>query len=228
MLKRITISKLFLLLVNLIPLWGVWMAGWNALEIFMVYCLESVIIGLYNILKMSITSFVVKKADWTPERDTPTMVSGPFFILFFLIHYGFFVAIQMSIFISFTGLESKLGVANVWDFLWNFKKYLSQNSLLLLLGFVISYGLIMLKDFIFNGAYKTANLGTLLFQPYGRIFIQQFTVIVGSLFIGLGNGQIFITVFVAIRIYFDVFLNFDRIIKLIEKRQAMKSAGRQQ
>lgn len=227
MLKKITISKLFLLLVNLIPLWGVWAEGWNALEVFVVYCLESVIIGLYNILKMSITSMVVKKADWTPESDSPTMVSGPFFILFFLVHYGFFVAIQISIFISFTGLESKLGVGNVWDFIWNFRKYLSMNSQWLLLVFVISYGLILLKDFILNGAYKTANLGTLLFQPYGRIFIQQFTVIVGSLFIGLGNGQVFITIFVAIRIYFDVFINFDRIIKLIEKRQAMKSGSRQ-
>lgn len=76
--------------------------------------------------------------------------------------------------------------------------------------------------------HRKQRLVIKLFQPYGRIFIQQFTVIVGSLFIGLGNGQIFITVFVAIRIYFDVFINFDRIIKLIEKRQALKSARRQE
>lgn len=222
--KKLTPSNLVLILINLIPLWGVWLDGWNATEIFIVYCLESVIIGLYNIIKMTMTSFIVKKENWNTELSTPTPVSGGFFIFFFVVHYGFFVAVQITLFLSFTGLENKMGIGNAWDLLWNFRKHLSHNSQLLLMGFIISYGLIMMKDFVLNGAYKKASLGSLMFQPYGRIFIQQFTVIVGSLFLGLGGGKIFITIFVGIRIYFDVFLNIERYIRIIEKRQALRSS----
>jgi hypothetical protein len=52
----------------------------------------------------------------------------------------------------------------------------------------------------------------LMFQPYGRIFVQQITVIVGSIFLSFGAGKIFILIFAAIKIFFEVFVNYDRIL----------------
>jgi hypothetical protein len=51
-----------------------------------------------------------------------------------------------------------------------------------------------------------------MFQPYGRIFIQQFTVILGSMFLGFGWGKGFILVFAFAKILFEVFFNFDEIL----------------
>ena len=88
--RKLTIPDFFLILVNLIPLYGVWFEGWDAKEIFIVYCLETVIIGIINVVKMAcITIFVRKKDVW--EGNGNTMQSGWFFIFFFIIHYGFFV-----------------------------------------------------------------------------------------------------------------------------------------
>ncbi len=60
-----------------------------------------------------------------------------------------------------------------------------------------------------------------MFEPYGRIFIQQFTVLAGSFFLGFGAGKIFMAVFVGIKIYVDVWINFERIIKSISKTQQL-------
>ena len=88
--RKLTIPDFLLILVNLIPLYGVWFEGWDAKEIFIVYCLETVIIGVVNVVKMAcITIFVRKKDVW--ESNSNTMQSGWFFIFFFIIHYGFFV-----------------------------------------------------------------------------------------------------------------------------------------
>jgi uncharacterized membrane protein len=52
-----------------------------------------------------------------------------------------------------------------------------------------------------------------MFQPYGRIFIQQVTVILGSMFLSFGAGKIFILVFALIKIFFEVIVDFDLIIR---------------
>ena len=66
----------------------------------------------------------------------------------------------------------------------------------------------------------------LMFQPYGRIFIQQFTVILGSMFLTFGAGKIFILVFAAVKIYFEVFVNYDGILnKTMEDMKNNRAEG---
>ena len=79
--------------------------------------------------------------------------------------------------------------------------------------FIVSYGIRLATDFILTGDYKTSSLGYLMFQPYGRIFIQQVTVIVGSMFLSFGAGKIFIFLFAFIKIFFEVFIDFNLLSK---------------
>ncbi|MFM6926505.1 MAG: DUF6498-containing protein, partial [Ferruginibacter sp.] len=102
--RKLTVSDLLLILVNLIPLYCVWFEGWNASEVFLVYCLETVIIGLVNVLKMASVTLFVKQRDVWENGGSTSMQSGWFFIFFFIIHYGFFVFIQTQIFFSVSGL----------------------------------------------------------------------------------------------------------------------------
>ena len=62
-----------------------------------------------------------------------------------------------------------------------------------------------------------------MFQPYGRIFIQQVTVILGSMFLSFGAGKIFILVFAAIKIFFEVFIDFENLIKKAAKGELKES-----
>ena len=89
--------------------------------------------------------------------------------------------------------------------------------------FIVSYGFRMTTDFILSGDYKTSSLGYLMFQPYGRIFIQQVTVILGSMFLSFGAGKIFILIFALIKIFFEVFIDFDLILKKAAKGELESS-----
>ncbi len=224
--KKLSLGDWLLIAVNLIPIWGVWFDQWNAREVFLIYCLETILIGLINILRMTITSFFRKEDVWNTTGTQQTMASSWLFIFFFAVHYGFFVAIQLFIFWGTSGAETALGITAL-RFLLHFPQYLSTDALYWMGTMLISYLMIVLKDFILSGKYKTASLSLLMFEPYERIIIQQFTVIVGSLFLGLGAGQIFITIFAAMKIFIEVFFDFPRILRLTAAKEALARSRKQ-
>jgi hypothetical protein len=203
---NLRLTDLFLILINLVPIWGVWVNDWSVKDIFLVYCLESVIMGAYNVLMMWSTTLFKRKEEWV-SGDVSSMVSGYYFILFFIAHYGFFILIQLGLFISI----SKIGNLDFKDsfvLLFHIKSYLPNPTFQLLMLFIISYGIIVLKDFFIPGLYKTASLGSLMFSPYARVFVQQFCLLLGGLLFVFSLGKIFIILFVIIKIFFEVGLKF--------------------
>ncbi|CAN5754789.1 hypothetical protein BH10BAC2_BH10BAC2_07420 [soil metagenome] len=133
--------------------------------------------------------------------------------MFFLFHYGFFVFIQLSIFIDVASLtDDSHGFFGVFYFFSHIKNYLSPNMEMILLLYIASYGLCILQDFIFSGLYKTASVNNLVFAPYARIFVQQPSVILGGLFLSFGVGKIFMLIFVPVKNYFEYMLDNKAII----------------
>lgn len=204
-------SDWVLIAMNLIPLYGVLQLGWEAKDIFLVYLLESVIVGVFNVFQMWIITLVKPKDEWS-NGGASTMVSGYFFMVFFIIHYGFFVFIQMIFFFGaakYPGLGN--GFAAPAKFLLHLPTYLHGYTRWLLIGFVISYFFGVLKDFVFTGKFRTQSLGVQMFAPYGRIFVQQFAVIIGSFLLLFDFGTIFIVVFIVVKICFGILMDFEQI-----------------
>src|SRR5215212_3074113 len=190
MLKRsFSQADIFLIVANMLPVYGVWFEAWNAKEVFMVYCMETVIVGLFTLLKMGIVT-AVKKWDWWENDGSRTKVHGVFHMLFFLVHYGFFVAIQMFMFSKTTIFDSSKDFGFL-NFLFNVPGNFNKSSWIMMGSFVIGYGYKNLTEFILTDEYKTASLSNIMFEPYIRIFIQQFTVIVGSFVLLFGASNIF-------------------------------------
>jgi len=218
-LRKLTTSDYFLILANLIPVYGVWFEGWNAAQIFIVFCLETVIIGLFTVLKMACVTIFVKPTDIWQTNGGHTLKSGLFFIIFFMVHYGFFVFVQTQIFFGVSGLIKDNSMFGMYS---DIPRVLGRDGLLLLFIFIIYYTLQTLYSFFLSGQYKTISLSKLMFQPYGRIFIQQFVVIVGSLFLTLGFSNIFILVLVLVKIGFELFVNFDAFLDKAEENAKKK------
>jgi hypothetical protein len=65
-------------------------------------------------------------------------------------------------------------------------------------------------------------MGRLMFEPNMRIFVQQFVVILGSMFLTFGAGKIFILIFIVVKIFFELFVNFNRLLEVSEKREKAK------
>ncbi|MFI5133751.1 MAG: DUF6498-containing protein, partial [Chitinophagales bacterium] len=94
-------------------------------------------------------------------------------------------------------------------------------------GFLISYGFNMIWNFLRTGQYKTTSMTMLMFQPYGRIFIQQVTVILGSMFLAFGAGKIFILIFAAVKIFFETYFNFEGMLNKGIEDELKKQSGKQ-
>lgn len=211
--KRLTQGDWSLIIANLIPVTGVWFLKWSAKEVFLVYCLETIIIGGFTLIKLCVSGISGKTTD-TWETQGGSKIKQPFwfFMIFFLVHYGMFVTIQMGIFFSVSGIGDENGIT-FWNFFSKWPTLLTNDAFIMLAAFIVSYGIRLTTDFILTGDYKTSSLGYIMFQPYGRIFIQQVTVILGSMFLSFGAGKVFILVFALIKIFFEAIVDFDLIIR---------------
>jgi Family of unknown function (DUF6498) len=214
--RKLKREDLVLIAANLIPVYGVWFLGWSAVDAFIVYALETIIVGIMTLLKLGVMTLFRKKDTWQ-NQGSSTQVSGLFFMVFFTLHYGLFVAVQTSIFAQ----SAKLPGTGFLHFFLNWYSYLKNEDIVIMLSaFVVSYLVTSFIPFIVKGEYKTISMMRVMFQPYGRIFIQQFTVILGSMFLAFGAGKAFILIFALAKIMFDVYLNFDNFIdKEMEKAE---------
>lgn len=215
--RKFSTGDIFTILINLVPLWGVWFNGWDPKQMFLIYCAESIIVGLFNILKMLIVTQVKKKDVW--DENSGAEVSGYFFIFFFIVHYGFFVSLQLMFFF---GSSKIIDVSNPLQALWALPSAMDGYTKALLWGFVGIYALRMIIEFIFSGEFRTISLGRLMFSPYMRIFVQQFVVIIGGFMLTFGAGKIFMLVFVTVKIFFEVIINYERVLALAEKKRRIK------
>jgi len=218
--RKLLISDFALIAANLLPVIGVWFLGWRATEAFIVYALETLILGILTILKMLIVTFVRKKDKWYANGGT-SLQSGFFFILFFILHFGLFALVQTTIFSQTAKITPPNSSLTYFFFHWY--TYVNQDVAYMLCAFIVSYLVKSFIPFLSKGEYKTVPIMLIMFQPYGRIFVQQFTVILGSLFLSLGLDQIFILVFALVKIAFELYIDYDNIINKAQADLDQKS-----
>lgn len=208
--RKLTQSNYSLITANILPVVGVYAWGWSPYEVFLVYCLETIIVGVFNFVKMGIVTVIRKTDIWTYQGSS-TKQSGILFMLFFLIHYGIFVGVQMFLFFSVSGIGKEINI-DVFNFFYKWPQLIDKETLIMLGTFIFCYGHQMFYDFILSKQYRTIPMPLLMFQPYGRIIIQQFTVIVGSMFLSFGAGKLFILIFALFKIFFEIYFNFENIL----------------
>lgn len=208
--RKLIRGDYFLIGANLLPIAGTLFWGWDPKEIFLVYCLETIIIGIVHVIKMGIVT-AARKSDLWYNQGSATRQSGLLFMLFFMLHYGIFVGVQMGMFFGVSGIGKGKDIT-AFNFFYKWPQLITEDSYFLLAAFAICYGFKMIFDFILSGEYKTIPMMKLMFQPYGRIIIQQFTVIVGSMFLVFGAGKFFIIIFALVKIFFELYINFESLL----------------
>ena len=88
------------------------------ISILFTYFLETIVIGVFNVLKMLWSILYGKSKS-----------SGYALILFFLIHYGIFVAIQSIFGFAIFGFEGKGIIKNPFDILDNYAAILQLENM---------------------------------------------------------------------------------------------------
>lgn len=168
----------------------------NPITILFVYFLETIIIGIFNIFKMYVCGVYSK-----------TNAIG--FILFFIVHYFFFVAIQSIFGFSIFSMGDDSLFKEPFYLLENYGIILSMKDVYIALPAIIFNNLgKFLFDFLKNQKYVDFTVEEMLFKPYVRIFIQQFVVLISMFFVILSkNGIIAAIILILIRCFVDLTLD---------------------
>ncbi|MDX1461926.1 MAG: DUF6498-containing protein [Marinirhabdus sp.] len=136
------------------------------------YFFETIIIGLFHMVKLYLTI-----AHGQPDVSKSNSIQGYGMILFFMVHYGMFVAIQMVFVFSFFA-ESVPGLTMGFNLVTNFTAVFRLEGMSIMIAslFITNLGYFY-TNFWKNQSYTTYAPSEIFFSPYVRIVIQQFVVI---------------------------------------------------
>jgi hypothetical protein len=197
-----------LVLANLVPLYGVFFAGWDAGLLIVLYWAENLVIGGYHVLKMLLI----------PVSNPVHLLGSLFTILFFTVHYGGFVAVHGMFVFQLAGLgEGDLDpggghwpgplvfvglLVNVVQYMFS---HMTQAMWVALVGLVVSHGISFIWYYLFRGERRQVNPRKMMSQPYGRIMILHVTILAGAfLVIQSGSSVPMLLVLVGVKMLVDI------------------------
>ncbi len=205
----LTPSVAALILANLVPLAGVLWMGWEVGDVVLLYWIENLIVGVFNVLRILAVRI----------RDPAAWLGKLVLIPFFAVHYGGFAAVHGVLLTAmFRGQGSEIpGLllgANIdspitlvpvliWGTLVN---ALSQRTLAYgAITLIVSHGVSFLVNYLGAGEYRSATLQELMTGPYRRVILLHL-VIIGSGFLLLltGSPTAGLVLMVLMKIGFDV------------------------
>jgi hypothetical protein len=187
-------SVLALIAANAVPLLGVLWFGWEVFPLLLLFWLENLIIGGFNVLKMVAASPGVGRS-WLEKL---------FLVPFFAFHYGMFTMVHGVFVIGIFGGRFKAGAAfpdveTVLDMIRE------QHIAWGVLALALSHGISFAMNYIGGGEYRRASIPMLMSQPYGRIVVLHLAILGGGfLTMSLGSPTLGLALLVLLKIALDV------------------------
>jgi hypothetical protein len=211
-------STWMLIFSNVIVIFFAIVDNLSALEVLWIYWIQSVIIGVFNFVKIiSLKEFSTKNFRSSGKELQATKATKISTGIFFLFHYGFFHVVYAM----FIGGFSEIGKTSTSGSMHN---YLWFTSLVFFVSYLIEY----IQSFR-NPPEEIPNLGAVMFAPYLRIIPMHITIVLGG-FIGMigsllnvGINFSIIILFVGIKTFVDLLthaVDFNSLSTQLAKQEA--------
>jgi len=211
-LQKPSLSIQALTVANLVPLIGVVFLGWDAAAIVLLYWIENLIIGLFNVLRM-----ILVKVE-SPSKQFQKL----FMIPFFCIHFGGFCAVHGFFLLTFFKMGPQWDAftpGEPWMGPFIFLQLLSSVVRQLwqsrppglewpVLGLAVSHGLSFVKNFLLGQEYLALEVNEIMMRPYKRIVLMHVAIIAGGVFVmKLGSPVGLLCVLIFLKIAMDIWLH---------------------
>lgn len=209
-------SALALIAANVLPLLGVFVLGWDAFAIVVVYWTENVVIGLINILKM-ITCCPGPEAVAELERIFPDQQKEPenaqqvsatprvdnkqttgqkvahhlgklFFIPFFVVHYGLFCLIHGAFIFALFGHDTVTQSGRFGEVGSFFRVLTDEHLWWAIIPLAASHLYSFFVNYLGRGEYRRTFVPLLMVQPYARIVVLHIAILFGG-FVAMALGS---------------------------------------
>lgn len=167
---KLTVSKpifiTLLILLNAVPVYGVFQWGWKSFDLIFLYWLENLIIGAIMILRMLVR----------PYSHAVEVALPAFLVPFFTFHYGMFCFVHGTFVISLfgQGLPPELTDMGVPEIIWPLIE--SRHLFWPLMG-LLAYQLLDWFRDINERGLGSDGIKQLTVAPYRRIIVLHITII---------------------------------------------------
>lgn len=182
------VDNAFIWLTAVLMVGGLYFLDWEPKVIIFAYIFETVVIGVIHIGKMATTALLSKKMGVSGENSR---VSGVFLTLFYCVHYFMFVSIQIAFVLIFMG-DNAFGADLSFSGLFtNFIQLFSQTDMReVFLLIILNNVYFSVKSFFLPKKFLETTPSELMFQPYIRVFVQQFLVTLGGFIFIITGGPL--------------------------------------
>ena len=189
-LRKLPPSVVFLVAVNLIPLFGVIFWGWKVFPIMILFWFENIIIGVFFILRILTIGL--------GANSPPSLLYRLFGALFFTAHYGIFVLGHLVfIFVLFSPPDFSADIEMINSALM-VSIIESYQLTWVLIGLFLSHGFSYISNYLFLGESQRTSIIRLSIRPYLRVAILHVTIIIGGMVVIALNqplaGMIFLLI----------------------------------
>lgn len=183
---RKTLSVLFLIVGNAIPLLGVVFYDWNLFSIMFLYWFESGIIGFFNVFKIARASKPSAGSNITINGRPSNLSGAAFYVPFFIMHYGIFWVVHGVFVIVFFGLlgGQPFGGASPPEIAGGFRGFEPGGVAIAALSLFLSHGISFYVNFLKGEEYRNVTPQGQMFQPYGRVIALHITILGGGFLAG--------------------------------------------
>lgn len=187
-------SAWFLMLANLLPLYGVLVHDWPVLPVVVLFWLENIIIGVLNVPRILLSG-------------RGSGMSGRLFVAaFFCVHYGLFAAGHGVFVFSLFGGES---YRDLIDGLWTLdaarQVILDFDLWLAIAALFASHAFSFAWNYLHKGEYRKRDTRTLMHAPYGRVVVLHVALIGGAFLIQMLNAPVAgLVLLIALKIGLDL------------------------
>ncbi len=187
-----TPSLLALGLANALPIAGVLLLGWKVFPLVLLYWLENVVVGGFNVGKLLLAR----------PQEPAYSVGKLFLIPFFIFHFGMFTLLHGVFVFALFGAKTLPRFDSLAELPAAIRAYHLGWGVLAL---VVSHGLSFYWNYFENGEYRRASLPILMMQPYARLVVLHLAVLFGGwIVLTLGSPLLALLVLVALKTAADV------------------------
>lgn len=188
-------SVVALLVANLVPLYGVFVLGWEVFPLILLFWLENVIVGALNILKM-----ICARPD-----DRSWWIGKVFLVPFFAVHYGMFTFVHGIFVFTLFGRGAGNMAASNPDPSAMLHTVMSSGVAWAALALLASHGFSFVTNYLGAGEYRNADPKVLMGQPYARVVVLHLTIIFGGfIMMALGSPRAGLVLLVALKVAMDL------------------------
>lgn len=211
-----TQQNVYIWLSSIYLLFLLYLGKITPITILFVYFLETIIIGLFNALKMF----------WS-IRFGNHKTGGYGLIFFFLFHYGFFIGVQSIFGFALFQMDSSSIFKEPFQIVKNYGIILGLEEMKYALPAIIfTHVGNFFSDFLKNKKYQKFLPTEIMFKPYVRIFIQQFVVILAFFFMVIGNAGVLAAILLILfRLFVDLFFEAIKENSLLLEKISKKLAN---